>query len=79
LAEGDGAASLDSIDAALGEEERALLQLRYRDGLSVDAIARSLGAAPRRIESALRRALAKVRKTASAADVRKPDANRRTP
>ena len=79
LAEGDGAASLDSIDAALGEEERALLQLRYRDGLSVDAIARSLGAAPRRIESALRRALAKARKTASAAEVRKSDANRRTP
>ncbi len=54
-------ARLAAIDAVIGEDERTLLDLRFRRGLAVAAIARSLGTGTRRIESALRRALARAR------------------
>ena len=52
---------LDSLLARLDDEQRALLRLRHVEGLRVNAIARTIGATPRAVESALRRLVARLR------------------
>lgn len=59
-ARGDGD-STESVLRQLDAEEVELLRLRHVEGLRVNAIARTLGATPRAIESALRRLVAKLR------------------
>jgi len=63
---GDGAGeprndSLDEILTQLDEDERTLLRLRHVEGMRIRAIAQVIGRTPQAIESALRRAIGRLR------------------
>jgi len=53
--------ALDPIFRQLDEDERALLRLRHVEGMRIRAIARVIGATPEKIESAIRRAMGRLR------------------
>ena len=53
--------ALDPILRQLDEDERALLRLRHVEGMRIRAIARVIGATPEKIESAIRRAMGRLR------------------
>jgi RNA polymerase sigma factor (sigma-70 family) len=53
--------ALDPILRQLDEDERALLRLRHVEGMRIRAIARVIGATPKKIESAIRRAMGRLR------------------
>lgn len=53
--------ALDPILRQLDEDERALLRLRHVEGMRIRAIARVIGATPEKIESAIRRTMARLR------------------
>jgi RNA polymerase sigma factor (sigma-70 family) len=56
---------LRALTQTLDDAERDLLRLRYATGLSLGAIAHSIGCHPSRIESALRRVVARLREGAA--------------
>jgi len=56
---------LQALTQTLDDAERDLLRLRYANGLSIGAIARSIGCHPSRIESAIRRVVARLREGAA--------------
>ncbi|MEY2796160.1 MAG: hypothetical protein RIR10_1876 [Planctomycetota bacterium] len=56
---------LRALTQTLDDAERNLLRLRYASGLSFGAIAQSIGCHPSRIESALRRVVARLREGAA--------------
>jgi len=56
---------LRALTQTLDDAERDLLRLRYASGLSFGAIAQSIGCHPSRIESALRRVVARLREGAA--------------
>ena len=53
--------SLDAILRQLDEDERTLVRLRHVEGMRIKAIAQAIGATPQAIESAIRRAMARLR------------------
>ena len=53
--------SLPTILDQLDEEERALLRLRHVEGMRIRAIAQMIGKTPQAIESAIRRAIGRLR------------------
>lgn len=53
--------SLDAILTQLDEDERTLLRLRHVEGMRIRAIAQVIGRTPQAIESALRRAIGRLR------------------
>lgn len=53
--------ALDPILRQLDEDERTLLRLRHVEGMRIRAIARVIGATPQKVESAIRRALGRLR------------------
>ena len=61
---GPGDAGRDALDAILrqlDEDERTLVRLRHVEGMRIKAIAQAIGATPQAIESAIRRAMARLR------------------
>ena len=56
-----GRESLDAILRQLDEDERTLVRLRHVEGMRIKAIAQAIGATPQAIESAIRRAMARLR------------------
>ncbi|MFM1866675.1 MAG: hypothetical protein RL591_83 [Planctomycetota bacterium] len=56
---------LRALTQTLDDAERDLLRLRYANGLSLGALAQSIGCHPSRIESALRRVVARLREGAA--------------
>ena len=57
----EGRESLDAILRQLDEDERTLVRLRHVEGMRIKAIAQAIGATPQAIESAIRRAMARLR------------------
>jgi RNA polymerase sigma factor (sigma-70 family) len=53
--------SLDPLLNQLDEDERTLVRLRHAEGMRIKAIAQAIGATPQAIESAIRRAMARLR------------------
>lgn len=53
--------ALDPILRQLDEDERTLLRLRHVEGMRIRAIARVIGATPQKVESAIRRAMGRLR------------------
>ena len=53
--------SLPTVLDQLDEEERALLRLRHVEGMRIRAIAQMIGKTPQAIESAIRRAIGRLR------------------
>jgi len=56
-----GRDSLDAILRQLDEDERTLVRLRHVEGMRIKAIAQAIGATPQAIESAIRRAIGRLR------------------
>ena len=57
----EGRESLDAILRQLDEDERTLVRLRHVEGMRIKAIAQAIGATPQAIESAIRRAIGRLR------------------
>ncbi|MFN9126497.1 MAG: RNA polymerase sigma factor, partial [bacterium] len=56
-----GRESLVAVLRQLAEDERTLVRLRHVEGMRIKAIAQAIGATPQAIESAIRRAMARLR------------------